>query len=227
MGNKWDGDTEFSDNRIASVEGSRQDGWTMTLDHGWSFWCPKDSPVEPKVGMVQRQYGRGIGYPVRGLFLEGQCVFYRTEEEDRAKAKADIEAGEKKERESFENNREGIDARVAALPQIFQARLEKFRHNNPDFRWKFEGYELFCCEQAVVIATACGSPSEIQRFSKLDWDEQKKMVPGLDGGHSGNTFGCACQLAYQYLATPENVEKMHGALAPLVGSAEYGCVPKS
>jgi hypothetical protein len=33
----------------------------------------------------------------------------------------------------------------------------------------------------------------------MEWDEQKKLVPGLDDGHSGNTFGMACRLAIAYL----------------------------
>lgn len=48
----------------------------------------------------------------------------------------------------------------------------------------------------------------------------------ISEGHSGNTFGMACRLAYLYLTEPENVIKLHGALAPLVGSKEYGCVPR-
>jgi hypothetical protein len=48
-------------------------------------------------------------------------------------------------------------------------------------------------------------------------------VPLADG-HSGNTVGCACLLARLYLTSPEDVARMHGALTPLVGCAEYGCV---
>jgi hypothetical protein len=33
----------------------------------------------------------------------------------------------------------------------------------------------------------------------MTWDEQKSLVPGLDDGHSGNTFGVACRLAIFYL----------------------------
>ena len=43
---------------------------------------PAASPVKPKVGMTARFYGEGIGRPVRGLFLAGKRVFYRTGEED-------------------------------------------------------------------------------------------------------------------------------------------------
>lgn len=77
----WDNDAEFEDSLITKVEGDNGSGWSITKTDGWSFWVPADSPVVPLVDMPIRMYGRGIGSPVRGLFLDGQCVFYRTEEE--------------------------------------------------------------------------------------------------------------------------------------------------
>ena len=46
-----------------------------------SFFVPTDSPVAPAPGMVAQMFGEGFGRPVRGLLLDGQCVFYRTAEE--------------------------------------------------------------------------------------------------------------------------------------------------
>lgn len=76
-------DTEFEDSTITKVVRASSGGWSITKADGWSFWVPAESPVEPTVGMPIRMYGRGIGYSVRGLFLDGKQVFYRTEEEDR------------------------------------------------------------------------------------------------------------------------------------------------
>lgn len=75
-------DEEFKETTITGVR-EESDGWTIQRADGWSFYCPKSVQVEPKPGMVARFYGRGLGYPVRGLFLDGQQVFYRTEAEDR------------------------------------------------------------------------------------------------------------------------------------------------
>lgn len=80
MTNKWDDDTQFEDSTITSVDPGKS-GWSITKADGWSFWVPPESPVEPAVGMAIRMYGHGIGAVVRGLFLAGQCVFYRTEAE--------------------------------------------------------------------------------------------------------------------------------------------------
>ena len=65
----------------------------------------------------------------------------------------------------------------------------------------------------------------ISDFYKRPFEEQVKLA-GISDQHSGNTFGMACRLASIYLSLPENVIRLHGSLAPLVGSGEYGCVPK-
>jgi hypothetical protein len=219
-------DSEFQDHVIELAEKESDGGWSIKNEDGWSFFVPASSPVEPVAGMRARFYGPGIGYTVRGLFLDGRKVFYRTEAEENERHRKWCEEREREQKYDFEKNRVDIDRRVAALPEVFQRRLQKFRTNNPDFRWKFEGYELFCCEQAVLIAAAVGSADAVSAFHKLPWTEQLAKVPGLSDGHSGNTFGIACSLAMWYLTQPENVVRLHGALAPLVGSQEYGCVPK-
>lgn len=238
-----DCDLEFEDVSVAAVEDGGT-GWSIQRSDGWSFWVERSWGVEPKVGDVARFYGRGIGYPVRGLDIAGRQCFYRTEAEEREKRRLECEERARERRYDFERDRHKLDADYSALPRIFQQRIDKFRRNNPDFRWQFESYELFCCKQAVVIAAAldqfrADSPtdrnSEAYRatvhaafvaFRELPWAEQKRRVPGLDDDHSGNTFGAACKLAYWFLTNPEAVEKSYGSLAPLVGSEEYGCVPR-
>lgn len=75
-------DSEFEEHAIESVRGDRDTGWELRFDGCMCFGCPKDSPVEPQPGMVARMYGRGWGAPVRGLFLNGTKVYYRTPDED-------------------------------------------------------------------------------------------------------------------------------------------------
>lgn len=61
-------------------------------------------------------------------------------------------------------------------------------------------YNLFACEQAILIADALQSREKISEFMKMtDFNSQMKMVPGLSDGHSGNTFGMACHFAAAYL----------------------------
>ena len=183
--------------------------------------------VMPKVGdkLTVHTIGSSFG-TIRGMDLNGHKIFWKTDEEleaERLKWRADNEA--KKQRE-FKENEAQMDADYNSLPKCFQERIDKFRANNERFRIDYESYELFCCTEAVKIATACKSAAGVDAFRKLGYEEQKKQVPELGDGHSGNTFGCAVSLAYWYLQNPDNVVKSHGALAPLVGSEEYGCVPK-
>lgn len=218
-------DTEFTDYTISKVESEPTGGWAVHFD-GWTFWIRKDSPIVPAVGMHLRQYGKS-GYAVRGCFLDGVRLFYRTAEEERLRHEQWERDQKREKREAFERDREKIDARYDALPECFRRRLDKFRTNNPEFRYEYEGYELFCCEQAVEIAKALKSEDAVRAFYNKPWEEQRALVPTLNDGHSGNTFGCACSLAIDYLTDESRVVKRHGALAPLVGSEEYGCVPAS
>lgn len=219
-------DNQFEDYTIEKVEGNKEEGWVLHFKEGSCFFCPKDSPIEPGPGMTAKLYAKGFGYVVRGLEINGTTVFYRTEEEDRKKHEEEVKESKRKRLEEFDANREAADLRIAALPDIFRKRIAKFQGNNPDFRSEYEPYELFCCEQAVEIAKALKTKDAIEKFSSQKWEEQKAAVPALSSHHSGNTFGCAVQLAYLYLTRPEGVEQMYGALAPLVGSEEYGCVPR-
>ena len=218
-------DHNFEDRRIKKVEGDRRRGWQISYDDGWAFWVSSESPIEPRVGMNARSYSRGVGCQVRGFFLDGVCLYYRTEDQQRQEhARWAREQDEKKKRE-FAFLRENLDLRYKLLPKVFQQRIDKFRRNNPDFRWEYESYEMFCCEEAVKIANYLETPERVDAFRKLDSRQQYLLVP-LSDQHSGNTFGCACLLAYWYLKNPDNIVKLYGALAPLVGSEEYGCVPR-
>ncbi|MFA6938799.1 MAG: hypothetical protein WC229_00835 [Candidatus Paceibacterota bacterium] len=239
-------DQQFEDVIIESVEGK-----TFTRQDGWSFAVQAECTVIPKPGDVARFYGRGIGSTVRGLDINGVQCYYRTEKQQKEEDAQWVENYHAEKKAEFEKNKADMDARYQKLPALFQKRIDKFRTNNPDFRWEYEPYEMFCCEQAVVIATAIGkkilddigpiglsleeaklvvcqkAPETIEKFTKMDWEDQKKSIPELSDGHSGNTFGCAITLTRLYLSEDSgNIVKMHGALSPLVGSKEYGCIPR-
>lgn len=74
-------DDQFEDKIITSVEKQSDGTYAIGCD-GWHLWCGKDCPVVPEVGQTSRQYGKGIGSPVRGLFINGHKVWYRTETEE-------------------------------------------------------------------------------------------------------------------------------------------------
>lgn len=71
-------DDQFEETTIAEAVKEESGAWSIRRADGWSFWVQADSPVEPKPGMKARFYGKGIGFPVRGLFLDGKKVYYFT-----------------------------------------------------------------------------------------------------------------------------------------------------
>jgi hypothetical protein len=74
------GDEDFKETEIDKVEQHKDATYTITCG-GWSLWCGEKCPVEPKPGQTARQYGKGNS--VRGLFINGVRVWYRTEAEDK------------------------------------------------------------------------------------------------------------------------------------------------
>lgn len=212
-------DDAYEECDCVSLDGGaikRSDGWSFCIDPAW--------PVQPRVGSRLRFYGRGIGFPVRGLYIDGRCAYYRTEAEEREKGERDQADRDAAAKADFEARRATLDAEYAALPPHFQRRIDRFRRDGgPDWRWQYEAYEMSCCTDAVRMATALGSVEALATFRELPWDEQIKAVPGLFDGHSGNSFGFAMRLARWHMTKPENVEREHGALVPLVGCERYGC----
>ncbi len=218
-------DTQFEESIIEAVRESG-DYYEITHNGAWVIGCPKvEGLPAPQVGETIRTYGRGIGSTVRGIVINGRVYRYQTEAEERVEhERQHAERQAEAERKLIETQPE-TDRRIAALPEIFRERLAKFQKDGGhEFRRDYEGYELFCCEEAVKIATALKDRGEaVQAFAKLDWTQQKMVVPALSDDHSGNTFGTACRLAHWYLQRPENVVREHGALTPLVGCDAYGC----
>lgn len=225
-----EGDTQFEDERIAEVR-SVEDGYDIRLADGMGFYVLRQYDdaqphgVVPHRGDTARMYGRGLGYPVRGMYIGGRRVFYRTASEHAQDLRKQQDARESEKRREFEGKgRAELDAKYDALPEVFRRRLDKFRATKPDFRWQFEDYEMGCCVDAVKLAGVLKTTEAVRAYAALPYEEQKKQVPDLAYDmHSGNSFGFAIRLAMLYLANPEHVVLEHGALTPLVGCEEYGC----
>lgn len=188
-------------------------------------FIPKVDSALPEVGGTMRIYGEN--FQVRGVFVDGAEVFYRTEEEDRADEQERVAKAKEARKAAYEADKPDHDARIAKMPQTFQDRIQGFRDRNPEFGPEFESYELFSCEQAIIIANTLKTPEAIQQFVNKPYTEQKEMVPDLSDDHSGNTLGFAIRLAYFFAEDPEDTRKAifryPGALAALIGSNEYGC----
>lgn len=211
-------------------------GWEITFD-GWTTVISDDrnpTGVEPHIGDLYTFWGQ-MFRPYRGQAVNGTVLWYRTHEEESEHRRAENERRQQERRAEWEDQKDEYIARIAALPEVFRERIAVRQRNNSDFDWKYGGYELFCCEQAIIMAEAFRKlwPDKegdeltalINAFYDEPWDVQCGIVLGLADGHSGNTFGASVALANQYLQAPQDIPRIIGALSPLVGSCEYGDVP--
>ena len=213
------------DYEVRYLTGVSMDDYTVTLNWESMGLCydRKLAPeFTPTAGMQTVVWG-SIGRPVRGLAIDSRMIYYRTEDQEKDRHRQWCEENERKDQESYTAAKDSNEEKIANLPMVFQERIRVFRNFSPEWGHKFEGYELFVCEQAVLIAEALKTPEAIRYFHKSSWHEQKAQVPEISGDHSGNTFGSACSLASVFLTEPEQVPNMHGALCPLVGCKDYGC----
>jgi hypothetical protein len=215
----------YQETRIITDVTESEDYYSITCG-GVVCGLRKEYGVVPKVGDKLTVHTKdGKFGTIRGMALNGELIFWKTNEDLEAERREWLHKNEEEKQQRFKENVAKMDERYNDLPKCFQDRINKFRANNDRFRIDYEDYELFCCEQAVIIANACKTAEEVKSFANKRWDEQLQQVPELSNDHSGNTFSMACSLAYWYLTNPENVVKLHGSLSSLVGCDKYGDVP--
>jgi hypothetical protein len=210
-------------------DGGTKDGpvklrWSVgfTNDGGGNFGISLDDRgVEPKVGDTLTLFG-GWGYPIHGYALNGVTLHYLTRAQEDQNHAAMVAETDRQREEWFAAHRTELDEAYEALPFHFRMRIDKFRNAKADWRVCFEGYEMATCQLAVEILAHCPDDAAVQAFYDLPWEEQAKAV--TDRGYSGNQFGCAVMLARWYYQDPELVVLAHGAMTPLTGCEEYGCV---
>lgn len=223
-------DKQFQDHLVKEAREEGDSRFTVAeFDDNGCIGIENELGARPFVaGDTLRLFGRGFGYVVRGIGLveNGELTAlyrYRTEEEEVAHHKKEVEETHNRKKKEWEANKEKTALEIKAMPEPFQKRIEFFMRN-PDWGWENGPYEIFCCKEAIKIIAVLKTPEEAQAFHKLDWEEQRKVVPDLDyNNHSGNTFGASVNLAHVYLTFPEDLYKFHGALCPLMGCKEYGC----
>lgn len=209
---------------ITKVERSRGYWYIETKGSGFGFETKHTKGKKPPAVGDEVICHTVQGSLIRGVTLRGELLYYKTDEE----LEADRLEGARKHREErekeFKRNRKKLNEQYDALPPEFQRRVSWFRAHNADFRIEYEPYELSVCTDAVLIATTLKTEAKIKRFSKASYKKQQELVPGMFDGHSGNSFGMAVRLAHLYVQNPLWVIAEHGALTPLVGCVDYGCV---
>ncbi len=171
-------DIEFQTQVLSKVE-EYPDGWVVTGDCGCLI-IPKYSDV-PKVGDQITYYGKGFGYPVRGVVINGIEVYYNTSEEYERQREQEIADSKRNRRLEYADAKDGNTARINALPGPLQKRLFQFRKRSDDFGPEFEGYELAIAEMSTQVALACErhaagqSEQWFETFRKAEWSEQASV----------------------------------------------------
>jgi len=95
--------------------------------------------------------------------------------------------------------------RYDILPDCFKKKIDEAHKNNPNFSTDPMGevYFMYILEQSIVIALRCKTEEKVEEFKNMSNEEQHKLVPEFDDGHSGNTFGGAIAYAKWFLKQPE------------------------
>lgn len=201
--------------------------WTISKE-SLRFGLPAAEGIEPPAAGDRVRFWPAPtwGTRIRGAALRGVVVFYRTPEEQDEMERGELAELQEREQAEFEEEKDDLDRRFDALPEPFRRRIEHRRERNPDFRWKHESYELFCCEEAIKIAAVAREAEESAAWLREWWQSpaaaQAAAIPNLDPQHSGNTFSVAAHLALAWLRDDDAVVRSPGAQAGLYGLVAYG-----
>lgn len=201
-------------------------GWMLTCG-STGFFVPylsdgygdrKVRPVVvPHVGDEIALYG-GWGQTISGIVINGEVVFYRTEEQREAYRRRWREDYEARQRREFLASQKKMDANYKKLDPVFKQRIDRFREADPKFRESSEGYEVFCLLEAQKFADWAQTQSDIEGIRSADDYLNNDTYGGTDSfdafsnmwtkmeeagiaskDHSNNTFGGAVAMARSLL----------------------------
>lgn len=111
-----------------------------------------------------------------------------------------------------------------ALPDAFKARIDFFRNATNTFKYNFESYELFVCQEAAKLTERFPDKQSLKDYiKKLSESTEPFDAKELSRSHSENSLIAMCRLALIYVDSPEQLPTEHGALCGLTKCAEYGC----
>lgn len=202
--------------------------WDVQWGNGTGTALKPPEGVTISIGDRIRFYGWGagsIGGKRHGWALNGHLIEWQTPWERFAERVQWLADYDRRKRENFAARKADLDAKYEALPAPLKARIDRFRAARRDFRIDSEAYEMAAVADAPKIAraiarahgwslddelavtdrqvSATAIEAAVDAFRALSYEQQQRMVPDLDPGHSGNTFGWATRLAYGLLVGEE------------------------
>lgn len=118
-------DTQYQSHILDAVYEDK-DGWSVRSKDGWTLYVTnKHCAAAPQAGEHMIVYGRGFGYPVRGVDIGGRVYRYMTEAQYE-QAEIDERLAEKAKRlAEFVAGRAEFNRRVSALPIKLRERMEQ------------------------------------------------------------------------------------------------------
>lgn len=179
---------------------------SITQESGWTFFISSKEldavGVNPEVGEEVIVLG-GLGFSIRGIFIGGREYRYVTREQADQEREEWLANYRREKEERFYTNIGDYIKRKNAMGTPFRERMDRFANKNgfKEFWTEDGGYELLCVEQADKLYKLASEVSDenavewLNIFSEASWEEQKRLFPDLDEGHSGNTFGAMVGLA--------------------------------
>lgn len=170
-----DSDKPYQIAIIQSVK-AHDTGFGVNFDNGWGLFIPNDAVrTAPMPGEQIELYGKGFGYPVRGIVIGGRVYKYLTA--------AEQEAADTTERERIRAEREAADAAFQAAPK---PPLDEFRVRDKAAFEKLvqvnskDGYSYACVQYAA-------------RWARLMEENIAKGITGKDmierTSHEADTDG--------------------------------------
>jgi hypothetical protein len=169
-----DRDFSWGEYLITGVEGDDGESATITVDGlragrgfgGWTTLMPWPGDPRPEVGMLLRVWSNGSrNHGVDLLGTESERLdspihlYYKTEREMEVEQAAWIADDQRRQRKAFEENKAKLDADFDALHPAMKRRIQRFRDEDPDFRWRAEGYEMVVCSEATRLHKAAMDPA--------------------------------------------------------------------
>lgn len=217
----------YSDRHLVVETVARVDDGAVHFKDSWSFGPPAEHLPKIEVGREYLFECRGFNnvsglatlfYDHLGRPVVDEWLWHRSDADldaERAKWLEDLTRSREKE---WERNRADWAAREAALPLSVRRRLDRFRANGGHgFETDGWGYELVCCELAVLYA-ASGQE-----------DSAEVMAYAGEHGTSGNQHDYAKMVSRHLTDDPADedaVANSVSALSPITGDADYSESPR-
>lgn len=223
---KWEKESKVKEVSIQNDETGHRVGASILLEDHIGFFIDEkylNDDSLPKPGDTVELNTRV--FQVCGIAINGKVLYLKSDkelEEDHANMVEKMKADKKAK---YEVEKEDLAKRIEAMPEPFRRRFVRFTRNNPNFMVEHGSYEVFCCEQAVAFADTLKTVGVVTDFEKMSYEDQRKAVPAMSDGHSGNTFSFAVALARTYIVEPRAIPFFHAASAIIVGCEEAGCHP--